>query len=288
MRGNLWLESIAAREPTTESVQGMSTTASTLRRFEREKHDYRFLEMFIVIFVVILLISNLVGAKIISLGNLRFAGLDIAIRFGGGNLLFPFTYIFGDVFTEVYGYAGSRRAIWLGFFASILMAVVCSAIVALPAAPEFHEQRAYEVVLGVVPRMVAASLVAYLCGEFVNSFVLAKMKILTQGKHLWTRTIGSTVSGQFVDSVIFMVVAFAGVLSSSVIWELIYSGYLFKVIYEAAMTPLTYWVVNKLKHAEGVDVYDVDTDFNPFASSSAGAALVPMGEDSANRMPEQV
>lgn len=260
----------------------MRTTASTLRRFEREKHNYRFLEMFIVIFVVVLLISNLVGAKIVSLGNLRVAGLDIPIRFGGGNLLFPLTYIFGDVFTEVYGYAGSRRAIWLGFFASILMAVLCSAIVALPAAPEFHQQRAYEAVLGIVPRMVAASLVAYLCGEFVNSFVLAKMKVLTQGKHLWTRTIGSTVLGQFIDSIIFMVLAFAGVLSPMVIWSLIYSAYLFKVIYEATMTPLTYWVVNKLKRLEGVDVYDVDTDFSPFASSSAGAAVVPVGENFAN------
>jgi len=266
----------------------MSTAGRVLHRFERAKHDYRFLEMFIVIFVVILLISNLVGAKIISLGSLHIAGLDIAIRFGGGNLLFPFTYIFGDVFTEVYGYAGSRRAIWLGFFASILMAVVCALIVALPPAPEFHEQRAYEVVLGVVPRMVAASLIAYLCGEFVNSFVLAKMKILTKGRHLWTRTIGSTVAGQFADSVIFMTVAFAWVQSPGVIWELIYSGYLFKVIYEAAMTPLTYWVVNKLKHAEGVDVYDVRTDFSPFASGNAGAAFVPIGEEFTNLASERV
>jgi queuosine precursor transporter len=266
----------------------MSTTASALRRFEREKHDYRFLETFIVVFVVILLISNLVGAKIISLGNLHFAGLVIAIRFGGGNLLFPFTYIFGDVFTEVYGYAGSRRAIWLGFFASILMAIVCAMIVALPPAPEFHEQRAYEVVLGVVPRMVAASLIAYLCGEFVNSFVLAKMKILTKGRHLWTRTIGSTVAGQFVDSVIFMLVAFSGVQRPGVIWELIYSGYLFKVTYEAAMTPLTYWIVNRLKHAEGVDVYDVKTNFSPFASGNAGAAFVPLGEEFTNTASEEV
>jgi uncharacterized integral membrane protein (TIGR00697 family) len=264
----------------------MSTTARALRRFERTNHHYRFLEMFIVIFVVILLISNLVGAKIISLGSLRIAGLDIAIRFGGGNLLFPFTYIFGDIFTEVYGYAGSRRAIWLGFFASILMAIVCALIVALPPAPEFHEQRSYEVVLGVVPRMVAASLIAYLCGEFVNSFVLAKMKIFTKGRYLWTRTIGSTMSGQFVDSIIFMIVAFAGLQSLGVIWELIYSGYLFKVIYEAAMTPLTYWIVNRLKHAEGVDVYDVRTDFSPFASGDAGAALVPLGEHFANMQSE--
>jgi uncharacterized integral membrane protein (TIGR00697 family) len=265
----------------------MSTTARALHRFERANHHYRFLEMFIVIFVVILLISNLVGAKIISLGSLRIAGLDIAIRFGGGNLLFPFTYIFGDIFTEVYGYAGSRRAIWLGFFASILMAIVCALIVALPPAPEFHEQRSYEVVLGVVPRMVAASLIAYLCGEFVNSFVLAKMKIFTKGRHLWTRTIGSTMAGQFVDSIIFMVVAFAGLQGLGTIWELIYSGYLFKVVYEAGMTPLTYWIVNRLKHAEGVDVYDVKTDFSPFASGDAGAAFVPIGERFTKMQSEQ-
>ena len=266
----------------------MSPTVRALRQFERANHAYRFLETFIVIFVVILLISNLVGAKIISLGSLRIAGLDIAIRFGGGNLLFPFTYIFGDIFTEVYGYAGSRRAIWLGFFASILMAIVCALIVALPPAPEFHEQRSYEIVLGVVPRMVAASLIAYLCGEFVNSFVLAKMKVFTKGRYLWTRTIGSTMTGQFVDSIIFMLVAFAGLQSLGVIWELIYSGYLFKVIYEAAMTPLTYWIVNKLKHAEGVDVFDVATDFNPFASGSAGEKFLPIGEHFTNMKAEQV
>jgi hypothetical protein len=130
--------------------------------------------------------------------------------------------------------------------------------------------------------MVAASLIAYLCGEFVNSFVLAKMKIFTKGKHLWTRTIGSTISGQFVDSIIFMVVAFAGLQSASTIWQLIYSGYLFKVIYEAAMTPLTYWIVGKLKHAEGVDVYDVATDFSPFTSGNAGEEFVPIGEHFAN------
>ncbi|MGD0578065.1 MAG: queuosine precursor transporter [Bryobacteraceae bacterium] len=248
----------------------MSTTARALRRFERESHQYRFLETFIVIFVVILLISNLVGAKIIALGSMRF---------GGAQILFPFTYIFGDIFTEVYGYAGSRRAIWLGFFASILMALICAAIVALPPAPEFSEQHAYEVVLGVVPRMVAASLIAYLCGEFVNSFTLAKMKILTRGRHLWTRTVGSTVTGQFVDSIVFMFVAFLGKESLGTILTLIWSGYLFKVVYEVAMTPLTYWIVNSLKRLEGVDVFDVDTNFSPFASGTEGAAFVPLGED---------
>lgn len=248
----------------------MTTTVRTLQRFERESHQYRFLETFIVIFVVILLISNLVGAKIVALGSMRF---------GGAQILFPFTYIFGDIFTEVYGYAGSRRAIWLGFFASILMALICAAIVALPPAPEFSEQHAYEVVLGVVPRMVAASLIAYLCGEFVNSFTLAKMKILTRGRHLWTRTVGSTVTGQFVDSIVFMFIAFLGKESLATIFTLIWSAYVFKVLYEVAMTPLTYWIVNTLKRLEGVNVFDVETNFSPFASGSEGAAFVPLGED---------
>ena len=150
---------------------------------------------------------------------------------------------------------------------------------ALPAAPEFHEQHAYEVVLGVVPRMVAASLIAYLCGEFVNSFTLAKMKILTRGRHLWTRTVGSTVTGQFVDSIVFMLVAFLGKESLGTIFTLIWSGYLFKVVYEVAATPLTYWIVNSLKRLEGVNVFDVGTNFSPFASGSEGAAFVPLGED---------
>lgn len=248
----------------------MTTTVRALQRFERESHQYRFLETFIVIFVVILLISNLVGAKIVALGSMRF---------GGAQILFPFTYIFGDIFTEVYGYAGSRRAIWLGFFASILMALICAAIVALPPAPEFSEQHAYEVVLGVVPRMVAASLIAYLCGEFVNSFTLAKMKILTRGRHLWTRTVGSTVTGQFVNSIVFMFIAFLGKESLATIFTLIWSAYVFKVLYEVAMTPLTYWIVNTLKRLEGVNVFDVETNFSPFASGSAGAAFVPLGED---------
>jgi len=248
----------------------MTTTVRTLQRFERESHQYRFLETFIVIFVVILLISNLVGAKIVALGSMRF---------GGAQILFPFTYIFGDIFTEVYGYAGSRRAIWLGFFASILMALICAAIVALPPAPEFSEQHAYEVVLGVVPRMVAASLIAYLCGEFVNSFTLAKMKILTRGRHLWTRTVGSTITGQFVDSIVFMFIAFLGKESLATIFTLIWSAYVFKVLYEVAMTPLTYWIVNTLKRLEGVNVFDVETNFSPFASGSEGAAFVPLGED---------
>ncbi|HYZ83756.1 MAG TPA: queuosine precursor transporter, partial [Bryobacteraceae bacterium] len=182
-------------------------------------------------------------------------------------LLFPITYIFGDIFTEVYGYAASRKAIWSGFFASALLTGVSMIVVALPPAPDWKLQREYEIVLGFLPRLVVASLIAYWCGEFANSYVLAKMKVLTRGKHLWTRTIGSTVVGQLVDSVLVMVIAFAGVMPWSLLLTSMISGYVAKVAYEAAATPLTYLVVNAIKRAEGVDVLDEGTDFSPFKLS---------------------
>lgn len=220
-----------------------------------------------MVFVVVLLISNLVGQKICAVGPFRISGAQ---------LLFPITYIFGDIFTEVYGYAGARRAIWMGFFASALMAVFGMLVVALPPAPEWQNQAAFETVFNFVPRMVAASLIAYWAGEFTNSFVMAKMKVWSQGRHLWMRTIGSTIVGQFVDSVIVITLIFAGSQSFLTIVNLIFSGYIGKVLYEAAMTPVTYMVVNALKRVEGVDVYDVATDFNPFASGAAGEEFRPV------------
>jgi uncharacterized integral membrane protein (TIGR00697 family) len=169
------------------------------------------------------------------------------------------------VFTEVYGYSGSRRAIWIGFFASGLMALMGLVTVHIPPAPDWPNQHAFEVVFNFVPRMVAASLVAFWCGEFANSYTLAKMKLLTDGRWLWTRTVGSTVVGQAVDSTIVMFLAFGGTQSVRTILILIVSGYLGKVLYEVVATPLTYAVVNFLKRSEGVDVYDTHTDFNPFA-----------------------
>src|SRR5579859_2265588 len=218
--------------------------------------NFRYYDILVHIFVVVLLISNLVGSKICAIGPFRISG---------GQLLFPITYIFGDVFTEVYGYSGSRRAIWIGFFASGLMAVMGLVTVHIPPAPEWPNQHAFEVVFNFVPRMVAASLVAFWCGEFANSYTLAKMKLLTKGRWLWTRTVGSTVVGQAVDTTIVMFLAFGGSESTATILRLIISGYLGKVLYEVLATPLTYAVVNFLKRTEGVDVYDVHTDFNPFS-----------------------
>jgi uncharacterized integral membrane protein (TIGR00697 family) len=236
-------------------------TAAAHRSKLQFLHEYppqfRYYDMLVAAFVAILLISNLVAPKMVAWGPFRFSGAQI---------LFPLTYIFGDIFAEVYGYAGSRRAIWHGFFASALLAVVSMIIVALPPAPGWPDQKAYETVLGMIPRLVVASLTAYWAGEFANSFVMARMKVWSNGKHLWMRTIGSTAVGQAVDSVLVLVIAFAGVWSAEDIIRAIISGYIGKVLYEASLTPLTYLVVNGLKRAEGVDILDTHTDFNPFRS----------------------
>jgi uncharacterized integral membrane protein (TIGR00697 family) len=218
---------------------------------------YKYFDLLASIFIVVLLISNLVGQKICAFGPFRVSGAQ---------LLFPITYIFGDVFTEVYGYGCSRRVIWMGFFASGLMALMGLITVALPAAPEWHNQEAFATVFEFVPRLVIASLIAYWCGEFANSFTLAKMKIFTKGRHLWTRTVGSTVVGQAVDTIVLMVVAFGGQRNVGLIVRLILSAYLFKVVYEVLATPLTYWIVGFLKRSEGVDKYDYETRFTPFAT----------------------
>jgi uncharacterized integral membrane protein (TIGR00697 family) len=216
---------------------------------------YRFFDLLLALFVVVLLISNLVGQKICALGPFRISGAQ---------LLFPITYIFGDVFTEVYGFAASRRAIWIGFLASALLAIMGVITVALPPAPDWPNQAAFATVFNFIPRLVIASLIAFWCGEFANSYVMAKMKILTRGRHLWTRTVGSTVVGQGVDTVVLMVLAFGGTLNAKLIATLILSGYLGKVLYEVLATPLTYLVVNFLKRQEGIDPLDEGTSFNPF------------------------
>jgi len=216
---------------------------------------YRYLDTLIHVFVVVLMISNLVGPKITAIGPFRVSGAQ---------WLFPITYIFGDVFTEVYGYGASRRAIWTGFFASALLMLMGLFIVWLPPAPEFRDQEAFATVFNFVPRTIAASLTAYWCGEFTNSFVMAKMKLWTKGKYLWTRTIGSTIAGQAVDTIVVIVLIFAGTTSWKTIANLVASGYLFKVTYEALATPVTYAVVNFLKRREGQDTFDQGTNFNPF------------------------
>lgn len=219
---------------------------------------YRYLNSLITLFVVILLISNIVAAKFFALGPLRVSAAQ---------MLFPLTYIFGDIFTEVYGYSASRRAIWYGFFASFLMVAITYLAVKIPGAPEFHDQAAYATIFLPVGRIVFASLIAYWCGEFANSFTMAKLKLITNGKYLWTRTIGSTVVGQAVDTTLVMFIAFYGTRPTNVLIALIVSGYLAKVIYETAMTPITYAIVNFLKRSEGVDYFDRGTDFNPFAAN---------------------
>jgi uncharacterized integral membrane protein (TIGR00697 family) len=217
--------------------------------------SFKYYDLLVASFVAVLLVSNIVAPKFVAWGPFRFSGAQ---------LLFPLAYIFGDIFTEVYGYSGSRKAIWNGFFASALLAILSSIVIALPPSPDWPNQKAYETVLGTLPRLTIASLIAYWAGEFANSFVMARMKVRTEGRHLWMRTIGSTAVGQAVDSVLVLVIAFAGIMSTEDIIRAIISGYLGKVAYEALMTPVTYAVVNGLKRAEGVDIIDRDTDFNPF------------------------
>ena len=218
---------------------------------------YKYLDPFITLFVAILLISNLIAPKFFALGPLRVSAAQI---------LFPITYIFGDIFTEVYGYSASRRAIWYGFFASFVLVAISYLAVIIPPAPEYKDQAAFETIFKPVGRIVAASLLAYWCGEFANSFTLAKLKLLTKGRYLWTRTIGSTVVGQAVDTTVVMFAGFYGSRPLRVIFSLIVSGYLIKVVYETLMTPVTYWIVNSLKRAEGIDHFDYSTNFNPFAT----------------------
>ena len=217
---------------------------------------FRYLDTLTIGFVVVLVVSNLVGPKICQIGSLLVSGAQ---------LLFPVTYICGDVFTEVYGYSASRRAIWMGFFAMGLLAVMGQIAVALPPAPGWHNQQAFAIVFGLVPRFAIASLIAYWAGEFTNSYTMARLKLFTDGRHLWTRTIGSTISGQLVDTVVVILIAFWGVESGPKILVMIASSYGFKVVYETIATPLTYFVVGHLKRLEGVDTFDRGTNFNPFA-----------------------
>ena len=228
-------------------------------------YHFRYYDLAVHAFVVVLLVSNLVAQKICAIGPFTIGGVTVGpFLLSGAQILFPITYIFGDIFVEVYGYSASRRAIWIGFCSAALLAVMSLITTSLPAAPEWQNQDAFEKVFGFVPRVLIASLVAYWCGEFANAFVMSKMKILTKGKHLWTRTIGSTVVGQFVDTVVVIFVIFVGVYDLNTMLNLIFTGYFAKVLYEAAATPLTYLVVNTLKRAEGVDAYDEGVNFNPF------------------------
>ena len=209
-----------------------------------------------ILFVVVLMISNTVAVKLIQIGPFIFAGAIF---------IFPISYIFGDILTEVYGYKASRKIIWSGFVAIVFMSLCYWFVQVLPFPGFWQNQSAYEIILGAVPRIVLGSIIAYFVGEFTNSYVLSKMKIWSKGKKLWMRTIGSTIVGEGVDSVIFGVIAFAGVVPFSGLVTLIVSGYLAKVAYEVILTPVTYLIVNKLKKAEGIDVYDRGVNYNPFS-----------------------
>ena len=216
----------------------------------------RYFDFFIAAFVAILLLSNLIGAaKLSTVGGFTF---------GAGILFFPLGYVLGDVLTEVYGYARARRCVWAGFGAMLLMALMSWVVVKLPPAEGWPDQKAYEAVFGNTWRIVFASLAAFWAGELTNSFVLAKMKVLTQGKHLWMRTIGSTIVGQGVDSLLFYPLAFVGIWSNAQVLTVMVTNWLMKVTWEALLTPLTYVAVNSLKRAEGLDVYDEGTNFTPF------------------------
>jgi len=206
------------------------------------------------IFITCLVTANITAVKLVSVFGLV---LPAAI------IIFPISYIFGDVLTEVYGYRQARRVIWLGFFCNLIAVVAIWAGQVLPAASFWDGQAAYERILGYTPRLLIASFLAYLVGEFANSFVLAKMKIATQGRWLWTRTIGSTLVGEGLDSLVFITLAFVGTIPLGALASAIVTQWLAKSAYEAAVTPLTYGVVNFLKRQEGLDVYDYDTRFNP-------------------------
>lgn len=222
---------------------------------QTRQQQTKYLELVTALFVAVLLISNVASSKFVRLGPFSF---------DGGTILFPISYIFGDILTEVYGYRRSRRVIWTGFFCAGLMAGVLSLVGALPPANGWENQAAYKAILGTTPRIVLGSLIAYFAGEFSNSYTLAKMKIWTQGRWLWTRTIGSTLVGEGVDTLLFVSIAFAGAVPWLLFWKTIYSNYVFKCGLEAIMTPVTYRITNFLKRTENEDVYDTDTDFNPF------------------------
>ena len=218
---------------------------------------YKYYDLVMAAFVTILLCSNVIGAAKVA----TVAGFT----FGAGVLFFPISYIFNDVLTEVYGYARARKVVWAGFGAIIFASLMSWVVVTLPPAAGWNDQPAYLAVFGQTPRIVFASLMAFFVGEFANSYVLAKMKVVTRGKHLWARTIGSTVVGEGIDSLVFYPVAFLGVWDNNLLLTVMLSNYAIKVGWEALITPITYRVVNFLKRAEDEDYYDHKTNFTPFS-----------------------
>jgi queuosine precursor transporter len=230
-----------------------------------DKPGLRWFPLITGVFVATLIVSNIIAVKLIQVWGLI---LPAAV------ILFPVAYIFGDILTEVYGYGRARQVIWIGFFCNLLAVIAIWIAGLLPAAPFWNAnvyekaaqaQQAYQAILGFAPRLLVASLLAYLVGEFLNSFVLARLKIKTQGRYLWLRTIGSTIVGQGADSLVFISIAFWGILPPAALGTAILSQWLVKVAFEVLATPFTYLIVNALKRSEGIDIYDRDTNFNPVA-----------------------
>jgi queuosine precursor transporter len=221
--------------------------------------NFKYYDFTMAAFVAILICSNLIGAA-------KLATI-FGVTFGAGLLFFPLGYVLGDIITEVYGYKGARRIVWAGFSACIFMSVMSFVVVSMPPAPGWNGQEAYQFVFGQTPRIVAASIIAFWAGEMANAYVMAKMKVMSEGRHLWQRTIGSTVVGQGVDSLIFYPLAFLGVWETHQVLSVMIVNYVLKVLWEVLLTPVTYKVVAALKRAEGVDVFDRETNFTPFSVS---------------------
>jgi uncharacterized integral membrane protein (TIGR00697 family) len=230
---------------------------------QAKARTYRYFDLVMVAFVVVLVCSNLIGPAKAAQVDLPLIG---AVTFGAGVLFFPISYIFGDILTEVYGYARARRVIWTGFAALLFAAIMAAVIVALPPAPTWENQKVYEIAFGNTWRIAGASMIAYFCGEFVNSFVLAKMKVATAGRYMRTRFVASTIAGEAVDSSLFYPLAFwnSGIMPNELVMTLVISQFVTKTLVEIAFLPLTTRIVTALKKAEQEDHYDRDTDFNPF------------------------
>ncbi len=222
----------------------------------------RWFLLIVAAFIASLLTSNIIAVRIVTLGDAPLIGELIVTS---AIVVFPLSYIVGDILTEVYGYAAARRVIWAGFGANLIMVIAIYLGGLLPAASQWEDQAAYDTILGFTGRLLIASFIAYIIGSFVNAFILARLKITTQGRMLWLRTIASTIGGQALDSFFFTFIAFLGVLSTGDVWRIFFIEWLTKVIYETAATPFTYAVVTFLKRQEGLDVYDHTTDMNPLA-----------------------
>jgi uncharacterized integral membrane protein (TIGR00697 family) len=241
----------------TGSAASDQRQAGTGRTSSPDQRQYRYYDLIMAGFVCVLLCSNLIGvSKVVTIAGFTF---------GGGNLFFPLSYLFGDILTEVYGYARSRRVVWAGFGSLIFASLMSWIVVTLPAADGYTGQAALEQIFGSTPRIVAASIFAYFVGELTNSYILAKMKVRTAGRFLWMRTIGSTLGGEAIDSLLFYPLAFYGTWSNDLLVKVMIANYVIKVSWEVLATPFTYRIVKYLKKKENVDYYDRDTNFTPFS-----------------------